>query len=713
MGKMKKQLSFLASIALVSTLQANNTVKTTSAYNGNTGVFETPNARIMPDWSVRAFLNFDKPYTYYGLAVTPLPFLELNVHVTEAKDFSSLGVSSSSKDNSVNLKVQVKKEGKFMPSIVLGFDDLWGSPQYSSKYIAMSKNIGYFDFTLGYAKGRLGGEDLKKYLNPSNSQSGFDNDAFKFMTNGKWGGGKAFGSVVFNATPSLLLLAEYSSIDYKKNRIDPFFAGKKYDLPKTNINFGLKYKYDKNSILSLSYQRGNTISFGYTYQFGLSSHGVFTHESDEKFKANEKIKDEYKNLTTKELSDKISKEVSTQKFENVSTQIHKSNLWLEVSNSRYNNDLKAVGRAISIVDEVAPKKYDTVYLSLKDNNLPIKTFKVNRNEFDLYEKEKVSDNYMKKALKISRDVDKNYQEFSEGKKDIYKTNLFKMTKFDYSFEPKVKTYLSTGDEPVTIKVSARANASYQVTNKIKTNIAVEYPLFNNSEDLDASSVEREELSFGSEEIQSFKYNGLQVPHLTATYIDKSYDNSFIKVEAGYLEDNFVGLDLEWYKSMFDDRFGIGLQYQYVYKREVKNLFKIDDENSYTAAFVNMYYLLSPKYDTHLGLKIGKFLAGDKGIRVDISRNYKDFTLGAFATITDSEDVFSNSLNKNYIDKGVFIKIPLEALSYKNFKQRTIFNISQYSRDVGHYAKTLNSLYPMNSSENNSTIMKKQIYKLKK
>lgn len=49
-------------------------VNDTANYAGNTGIFETPNARIMPDWSMRMFVNMDKPYTYYGFAATPFPF---------------------------------------------------------------------------------------------------------------------------------------------------------------------------------------------------------------------------------------------------------------------------------------------------------------------------------------------------------------------------------------------------------------------------------------------------------------------------------------------------------------------------------------------------------------------------------------------------------------------------------------------------------------
>lgn len=134
--------------------------------------------------------------------------------------------------------------------------------------------------------------------------------------------------------------------------------------------------------------------------------------------------------------------------------------------------------------------------------------------------------------------------------------------------------------------------------------------------------------------------------------------------------------------------------------------------SYDAKFLNASLLISTKYNIFLGLKYGQFLAGDKGIRIDITRSYKNFTLGAFATFTNSDEVFSNPENRGYIDKGIYLKIPLEVFTYKNLKGILNYGISPWTRDVGQYAGSSYELYRLNSSENNIQIMKKYIEKLK-
>ena len=144
---------------------------------------------------------------------------------------------------------------------------------------------------------------------------------------------------------------------------------------------------------------------------------------------------------------------------------------------------------------------------------------------------------------------------------------------------------------------------------------------------------------------------------------------------------------------------------------VNEMFGIESDLTYDAKFVNAYYLLSEKYDMHMGLKVGQFIAVDKGVKVDFSRHYKGFTVGAYATFTNSDEVFTSSQNKGYIDKGIYVQIPLAVFTYKNVKGRVNYGMSPWTRDVGQYAGTSMSLYPMNNNENNIKIMKKNIQQI--
>lgn len=714
MTKKSKILSaFLAPIFLVSPAIALNN---TANYSGNTGILETPNARIMPDWSMRMFINQDKPFTYYGFAGTPLPFLEANFHMTQVDGIAGFSDSDGYgdyKDKSLSLKLLLQEEREFLPSVVFGGDDIWGTGLYTSKYIALGKQIGYFDFTLGYAKGRLGGQQIAT-VNTTNSGS-TNNNAFSFMKDLSWGGGEPFGSVVFSATPKLSLMAEYSPINYEKDRVNPFLNGPRYDLPDSNINYGAKYALSDTSTISLSFQRGNQLAFGYTYQFGFSRNGMFPHLPDPKWRANEEKLKQYENLDEKQLSDKLANEVAAEKLSNVQTSVNENKIWIEFDNPRYDDDLKAIGRAISTIDEVAPKNYDTLYATLKQRDVPLKTIKVNRQEYDAYENGKVSHDYFQNAVIITNSVEEMEKEFKNDKKDLYKTSEIGTERFNFYVGPEFKTYLNAKDKPFAMKVSAMAMLNYDITKGLFIKSRFSHPLYNSIQDIgNAENLEPEnnsKLSIRSNMIDYYKYDDTQMQRLTTDYVFRAPLDSMGKIEVGYLDFAFAGTDLEWYKSFYDDKFGLGLQYQYVYKRPIDEMFGIESDLTYDAKFVNAYYLLSEKYDMHMGLKVGQFLAGDKGVKVDFSRHYKGFTVGAYATFTNSDEVFTSSQNKGYIDKGIYIQIPIDVFTYKNVKGRVNYGISPWTRDVGQYAGTSMSLYPMSNSENNIKIMKKDIQKI--
>lgn len=711
---MKKivKISFISSL-FISSLYANK-VDILSSYNGNTGILDTPNARIMPDWSMRLFLNKDKPYTYYGLTITPLPFLETNFHITHLNGvdgFSDAPEYGGYKDKSLSFKILVKKESKYLPSLVFGVDDTWGTSLYTSKYLVMSKKISYFDLSLGYAKGRLGGENLEKYRKNVSNSGSFNNQAINFLKDSNWSGGKVFGSAVFNISPKYFFLLEYSPIKYEYDIVNPFDNGNNYKLPKSKINYGFKYKYSDNSSLSLSYQRGNTLSFGYSYAFGFNNEGILKHLPDKKWKASKKKKQEYNNLSEEILVEKLAKEVAAEKFKDVKASVNKNKIWLEMSNSRYYDDLKAAGRALSTVDEVANKKYDTFYLTLKDRGIKTKTLKVNRQEFDLYENEKVSDDYMKDALIISNNTKELLKDYKEDESPVF-SKLINSKRYSYSLDPKIRSYLNKKEKPLALKFTLRAKGSFNINENLSINTALEHPFYNQGKDLPNEPLESEKLSIRSNFMEHFKYNSTQMSYLNLLYRDNFIANSLLKFEVGYLEYAYAGYDIEWYKSFFDEKLGLGLQYQNVYKRYADDFFDFRNNLNYEGKFLNLYYLIYPKYDIHLGAKIGEFLAGDKGIRLDFARHYKGFSLGAFATFTNSKKVFQNEKNKGHIDKGFYLTVPLETFTYKKMKQRVTFRLNAWTRDTGQSAGTFSSLSPMNNSENNSQIMKKYINKLK-
>nr|MBS9782791.1 YjbH domain-containing protein [Arcobacter sp.] len=334
-----KKINKLLFLSLLSSLLFANSL----AYNGSSGLIEIPNARIAKDFSGSIFYSNDKPYSHFGASFSVLPQVEVNAHISKIK--------GQNKDKVINLKVLLYPESQYLPSLVYGLEDLWGDLNYASKYIAISKKISYFDITLGYAVGRLGGsKNLNKY----------DGSSYKYLKNTSLKDGGVFAGIEFYASKNLRLLLEHSAIDYSSDKTE---LNKK---AKTNVNFGLNYNINKNISTKLSLNRGNQVSFSLAYNFDLSKKEKHISFEDKK-----------------NYSSDMTKNLVNNDFSNIKMSENKDSLWLSAKNDSSYYDIESLLKAInSIVKSKDKNKYDYLYLDLEKQNK--KVLKVNIKEFEYY-----------------------------------------------------------------------------------------------------------------------------------------------------------------------------------------------------------------------------------------------------------------------------------------------------------------------------------------
>jgi hypothetical protein len=112
------------------------------------------------------------------------------------------------------------------------------------------------------------------------------------------------------------------------------------------------------------------------------------------------------------------------------------------------------------------------------------------------------------------------------------------------------------------------------------------------------------------------------------------------------------------------------------------LFSMHDNPSkdyYSTAFFDTRLNL-PELDAWIDVKAGRFLAGDRGARVTVSKFYNGLTLFAWYGMTGTS-MFDDPYNRGYRDKGVGVSIPLRF--FKGSDSRTTYSmaISPWSRDV--------------------------------
>lgn len=147
--------------------------------------------------------------------------------------------------------------------MAFGKRDIAGTGLFDGEYLVASKQAGPFDFTLGMAWGYAGNAGnitnpfcrvSDKYCHRAESHDAGDisfSDIFR-------GPASIFGGIEYQ-TPwnPLRLKLEYDGNNYQND-----FAGK---LPQaSHFNVGAVYRAASWADLNLSYERGNTLMFGFT-----------------------------------------------------------------------------------------------------------------------------------------------------------------------------------------------------------------------------------------------------------------------------------------------------------------------------------------------------------------------------------------------------------------------------------------------------------------
>ena len=144
-----------------------------------------------------------------------------------------------------------------------------------------------------------------------------------------------------------------------------------------------------------------------------------------------------------------------------------------------------------------------------------------------------------------------------------------------------------------------------------------------------------------------------------------YTDIFLRAELGLFEEMFGGFGGEVLYRPFKKRWAAGISLHKVRQREYKQLFGFRDYQT-TTGFLEFYYDFPNQVSA--SVFAGKYLAGDKGATLDLSRRFKSgFTLGIFATITD---LSKEEFGEGSFDKGFYISVPTH-LFYPDFRSGVI------------------------------------------
>ncbi|MCK9162614.1 MAG: YjbH domain-containing protein [Arcobacteraceae bacterium] len=661
-----------------------------SAQNsGKTGIIEMPNARVMDDWRIRLNYHYNKPFDYFGLAISPLPRLETNFRITKIKTiygFSAADGYGSYKDKAIDLKFLLSKEDELLPAVAIGFDDITGTGLYASKYLVLSKRRDFVDLSMGYALGRMGGEDLSKYYGKHSKDSSFD-----FIKSTQVSGGSFFYGAEFHINPDLSFKIERSTIDYNLDKKNAFHKNSGISEPKNKFNFGFSYNLDSQSNIAINFERGNSIAIGYRLSFGFERQGLYYLQDDPKWRANENVKEFYKTLDNHDLAKKLAYEVSAEKLSNVDVKLKENRVWVGIENPTYDTDSKAMGRAADVVDEVAPKKIEKLYITLKNRNIEHSVAKINRQDVKYIKNGIISSKQeLDEALEFSNEVKLNYEEFLGSDSSLDGESEVVGSKYiNFIHRPHLQTFLNAKDNPLVYRFTWLVGTRANLWDGMQFRTRFRIPIASSMNKIVDKTLEPEGSATRTDVLQYQQYKKVQLNDLTLDQVVPFVYNSYARASVGYFEAAYAGYSLEWYKPIDGGRFGIGLEYTDVRKRKVDDMLALKKQK-FDTKFVNLYANLFPELGIWASLKLGEFLAGDKGGKLTFARTYKGYTVGAYIAKTDTS-IFTSSENRDYIDKGIFVSVPLSLFTHRKSKGTLGYGLSAWTRDVAQSVAQPNSL----------------------
>ncbi len=647
----------------------NLTYSPTSSDWGNAGLLQTPTARMRKPGYFGLGMHRVQPYEQVNVFMQPTSWLETGFRYASINNrlyspYESFSGSQAYKDKSIDVKLKVWSESDWIPEIALGIRDVGGTGLFSSEYIVGSKRFGRLDFTAGLAWGYLGNKG--NLQNPLSKFGGskFDKRVNEFGLGGNFAGSTwfhgpaaTFGGVEYQSPWSMSFKLEYDGNNYKR---DPLGNSLKV---KSSFNYGIVYNASSIFDLRLGYERGNTLSLGFT---------VFTDFNGPNFPK----------LTDPPLPAVIQKRSSqNSNWAQTAGELEKHTQWTVEGISRKEDLLVVdVSRSLNPAPQVRLDKAITVLH--RDAPQDVENFEVrHRAAGDTLAIEKVNrSEWVDRQLSPPRT-----QEKFEPKQPTYIVvnptgeQVYKRQDRPFYFEPGLDFIQTLGGPEgfVLYQLSAAARVGLKLPKDVQIN-----GLFRGRV---MSNYEKFKIDFPSRlprvRTDLRKYMVTSEVTMTSLSISKSSRlsrNWYVAGYAGYFEEMFGGIGSEILYREPASRWAMGLDVNNVRQRKFEQDFSFQDYRVNTGHLTT--YWETPFDGVFASVAFGKYLAGDKGKTYTITKVFRNgSTMGAYMTRTN---VAAEVFGEGSFDKGIFWSIPFDSIATSSSRSHASMLWRPMLRDGG-------------------------------
>jgi hypothetical protein len=258
-------------------------------------------------------------------------------------------------------------------------------------------------------------------------------------------------------------------------------------------------------------------------------------------------------------------------------------------------------------------------------------------------------------------------------------------RFSWSFYPQLRESFFDPKNPLAFQMIGAVAASLELRRGLSLNGEAETNIFQTLPDRPSNSL----LPHVRTDFPLYVRQGsVGIGLLDLDYQFRLSPDLFAAVRAGYVETMFgaVGGEILWWPE--GSRWAIGADLYEAQQRNFDRLFGFQKYHVATG-HVTVYYQ-SPWYDLNFQLRAGRYLAGDTGVTVQVSRRFSTgVEIGAFFTKTN---VSATQFGEGSFDKGIVIRIPLDWALPASTQSEFQLDLRPVQRDGGQVLGGDTTLY---------------------
>jgi hypothetical protein len=664
---------------------------------GGAGLLQTPTARMEPEGQVSLSTSYTSPYARHNLSMQPFPWLEGTFRYVGLRNQRygppSLSGDQSLKDKSIDVKLRLWQESRWLPEIALGMRDIGGTGLFSGEYLVANKRFGAIDASLGLATGYLGNRgDIANPLRLIDS--GFETrpssrGPTQLNTNAMFRGPiGVFGGITWQ-TPfeQLLVKVELDGNDYKT---EP--RGTRLD-QRSPINVGLVYRPTPNLELTAGLERGDTPVFGLAFVGNLKtarSNAPILDTPAPPLRRHAAGEDKPSSAATDvpaHLPDTDWAAVSADLQRDAGIAVSRitrrdGELIVHGSQTRYFYPAQGIGRGTRVLDNAVADDIDWFTFAHERVGMPIAEISVERDAFGDYVDRRIDLEAMARKVELSPPA-------QQRREELYRAPFDRLRG---SIGPGYKQVLGGPDGFILYQLTADFGASYWFNRSTWVTGAVSVDIANNFDKFryDAPSRLPRVRTWQRQFLTTSK---VTVPNLQLTTTRQLGRDWYGMAYAGYLEYMYGGVGGEVLYRPFGERWALGMDLNQVRQRDFDQHAGFRDYEV-TTGHVTGYYTFGRQQRVQVNVSAGRYLAGDIGGTVNVARRFDNgVTMGAYATKTN---VSSRDFGEGDFDKGIYFSLPMDFLLPRPTRARAEILWQPLTRDGGARLGRRYNLYNLTS-----------------